>query len=92
MRKETMAVIYEIDTGIVLACGDVVVDKENKSVYTKENNAIIRGGNFDVKIAVVDSTDIDMTGVEPLFWRYLPATKTFEKIEGAEIMIPKGEE
>ena len=92
MRKEMMAVIYEIDTGVVLACGDVVVDKENKSVHTKENNAIIRGGNFDVKIAVVDSADIDITGVEPLFWRYLPATKTFEKIEGAEIMIPKGEE
>ena len=87
-----MAVIYEIDTGIVLACGDVVVDKGNKSVHTRENNTIIRGGKFDVKIAVVDSTDIDMTGVEPLFWRYLPATKTFEKIEGAEIMIPKGEE
>ena len=92
MRKEMMAVIYEIDTGIVLACGDVVVDKGNKSVHTRENNTIIRGGKFDVKIAVVDSTDIDMTGVEPLFWRYLPATKTFEKIEGAEIMIPKGEE
>jgi hypothetical protein len=92
MRKEMNAVIYEIDTGIVLACGDVVVDKENKSVHTKENNAIIRGGNFDVKIAVVDSADIDITGVEPLSWRYLPATRTFERIEGAEIMIPKGEE
>ena len=87
-----MAVIYEVDTGIVLACGDFVVDKENKSAHTKENNAIIRGGNFDGKIGVVDSTDIDITGVEPLFWRYLPDTKTFEKIEGAEIMIPKGEE
>ena len=92
MRKGTMAVIYEIDTGIVLACGDDVVDKENKSVYTKENDAIIRGGNFDSKIAVVESNDIDITGVEPLSWRYLPATRTFERIEGAEIMIPKGEE
>ena len=78
-----MAVVYEIDTGIVLACGDVIIDKENKSVHTKENNAIIRGGKFDVKIAVVDSTDIDITGVEPLFWRYLPATKTFEKNRGS---------
>ena len=43
-----MAVVYEIDTGIVLACGDVVVDKENKSVQVS-GISLVAGDKIYVK-------------------------------------------
>ena len=86
------AVIYEIETGVVLACGEVSVDKKDGTLYDKEAKAAIRGGNFDEKIAVVDATDLDLTGIEPLLWRYIPSSQTFVVNENCEAFTPQEEE
>ena len=86
------AVVYEIETGVVLACGEVSVDEEEGTVQDKEAKAAIRGGKFDEKIAVVDATDLDLTGIEPLLWRYVPSSQTFVANKDYEAFTPKEEE
>ena len=88
----TSKIVYETDTGIVLACGEVSVDEEEKTVYDKEAKAAIRGGKFGEKIAVVDATDLDLTGIEPLLWRYVPSSQTFVANKAYEAFTPKEEE
>ena len=91
-KTDMKAVVYEIETGVVLACGEVSVDKEEKTVHDKEAKVAIRGGKFDDKIAVVDATDLDLTGIEPLLWRYIPSSKTFVVNENCEAFTPQEEE
>ena len=75
----TSTIVYETATGIVLACGDVTIDYEKSKANDGEGRKTIGGGNFDSAISV-ETTKADVSNIEPLEWRYLPESDTFEKI------------
>ena len=37
-------------------------------------------------------TDLDLTGIEPLLWRYVPSSQTFVVNENCEAFTPQEEE
>ena len=84
----TSTIVYETDTGIVLACGDVSIDFSKSKANDGEGRKTIGGGDFDNAISVATTND-DISQIEPLEWRYLPDSDTFEKIikqeEGIQI-------
>jgi len=75
----TSTIVYETDTGIVLACGDVSIDFSKSKANDGEGRKTIGGGDFDNAISVATTND-DISQIEPLEWRYLPDSDTFEKI------------
>lgn len=76
-------IVYETATGVVLACGDVSVDYSKSEAHDGEGRKTIGGGDFDNAISV-DTTNEDISHIEPLNWRYIPGSKTFERIERKE--------
>jgi len=75
----TSTIVYETDTGIVLACGDVSIDLTKSKANDGVGRKTIGGGDFDNAISVATTND-DISQIEPLEWRYLPDSDTFEKI------------
>jgi hypothetical protein len=84
----TSTIVYETATGVVLACGDVSIDYSKSKANDGEGRKTIGGGDFDNAISVATTND-DISQIEPLEWRYLPDSDTFEKIikqeEGIQI-------
>ena len=76
-------IVYETATGVVLACGDVSVDYSKAEAHDGEGRKTIGGGDFDNAISVATTND-DISQIEPLEWRYIPGSKTFERIERKE--------
>ena len=76
-------IVYETATGVVLACGDVCVDYSKSEANDGEGRKTIGGGDFDNAISVATTND-DVSQIEPLEWRYIPGSKTFERIERTE--------
>ena len=87
----TATIVYETETGIVLACGEVTVDYSNSKARDGEGRQTIGGGDFDSAISVA-TTKSDVSNIEPLEWRYLPDSETFEKIIHTEEGIRIGDE
>ena len=87
----TSTIVYETDTGIVLACGDVSVDYSKSKVHDCDGRKTIVGGDFDNAISIATTND-DVSQIEPLEWRYLPRSKTFEKIIHEEEGMRIGDE
>ena len=79
----TSTIVYETDTGVVLACGDVSIDYSKSKANDGEGRKTIGGGDFDNAISI-DTTNDDISHIEPLNWRYIPDSKTFERIERKE--------
>jgi len=75
----TSTIVYETATGVVLACGDVSIDYSKSKANDGEGRKTIGGGDFDNAISVATTND-DISQIEPLEWRYLPDSDTFEKI------------
>ena len=73
----TTTIVYETDTGIVLACGNVVVDYSAGSVSGSEGEKLVRGGNFDTGISVLTTAE-SVPDIRPLDWIYHEDTNTFE--------------
>ena len=84
-------IVYETATGIVLACGDVAIDYEKSNAHDSDGRKTIGGGNFDSAISV-ETTKADVSNIEPLEWRYLPDSDTFEKIIKQEEGMRIGDE
>jgi hypothetical protein len=84
-------IVYETATGVVLACGDVSVDYSKSEAHDGEGRKTIGGGDFDNAISVATTND-DISQIEPLEWRYLPRSKTFEKIIHEEEGMRIGDE
>ena len=76
----TSTIIYETDTGVVLACGDVSIDYSKSKANDGDGRKTIGGGDFSQSISVATTND-DVSQIEPLEWRYIPGSKTFEQIE-----------
>ena len=87
----TSTIVYETATGIVLACGDVSVDYSKSEAHDGEGRKTIGGGDFDNAISVATTND-DISQIEPLEWRYIPGSKTFEKIIHEEEGMRIGDE
>ena len=87
----TSTIVYETATGIVLACGDVSIDYSKSEAHDGEGRKTIGGGDFDNAISVATTND-DISHIEPLSWRYIPDSKTFEKIEKAEEVLQNYDE
>ena len=87
----TSTIIYETDTGVVLACGDVSIDYSKSKANDGEGRKTIGGGDFSQSISVATTND-DVSQIEPLEWRYLPDSETFEKIIHTEEGIRIGDE
>ena len=87
----TSTIVYETDTGIVLACGDVSIDFSKSKANDGEGRKTIGGGDFDNAISVATTND-DISQIEPLEWRYIPRSKTFEKIIHEEEGMRIGDE
>ena len=84
-------IIYETDTGVVLACGDVSIDYSKSKANDGEGRKTIGGGDFDNAISVATTND-DLSQIEPLEWRYIPGSKTFERIERTEEELQSDDE
>ena len=84
-------IVYETATGVVLACGDVSVDYSKSKVHDCDGRKTIVGGDFDNAISIATTND-DVSQIEPLEWRYLPRSKTFEKIIHEEEGMRIGDE
>ena len=84
-------IVYETATGVVLACGDVSVDYSKSEAHDGEGRKTIVGGDFDNAISIATTND-DVSQIEPLEWRYLPRSKTFEKIIHEEEGMRIGDE
>ena len=76
-------IVYETETGVVLACGNITVNYEKADAHDGEGRKTIGGGDFDNAISVATTSD-DISQIEPLEWRYIPGSKTFERIERKE--------
>ena len=76
----TSTIVYETATGVVLACGDVSVDYSKSKANDGDGRKTIGGGDFSQAISVATTND-DISQIEPLEWRYIPGSKTFEQIE-----------
>ena len=87
----TSTIVYETSTGVVLACGDVSVDYSKSNVHDCDGRKTIVGGDFDNAISIATTND-DVSQIEPLEWRYLPRSKTFEKIIHEEEGMRIGDE
>ena len=87
----TSTIVYETSTGVVLACGDVSVDYSKSNVHDCDGRKTIVGGDFDNAISIATTND-DVSQIEPLEWRYLPRSKTFEKIIHEEEGLQRDDE
>ena len=87
----TSTIVYETATGVVLACGDVSVDYSKSKANDGDGRKTIGGGDFSQAISVATTND-DISQIEPLEWRYIPGSKTFEKIEKAEEGLQNNDE